>query len=57
MFAAFVDRAPDGALVDDVRHAMVIPKLGGPAVTLWREDDETEAAFRARADAVTETAP
>lgn len=34
-----------------------VSKLGRPGVILWREDGETEAAFRARAHAVTDAAP
>ena len=55
-FTAFVSVPPEGEAPgpDEVKHAVVIPKIGGPAVTLWREDGETEAAFRGRANAVTE---
>ena len=59
LFTAFVPIPPEGEAPGpgEVKHAMVIPKLDGPAVSLWREDGEPEAAFRARADAVTEAAP
>ena len=53
LFTVFVPMPPEGEAPGpgEAGHALVIPKLGGSAVTLWRDDGETEAAFRACAEA------